>query len=264
MDVTEHLSEIYGSEPSLLLLSDSAEFPLSNKNRITAEPPKVSNLLKSTQFHTTSSYWYTEEIYWDVFAGQEIATRFCHWQRSKRHCPSFCWTFSTSLVLELEMMKIGRFLVQLSGGRATKHYSNFIVLTSGIINGNFRVQLIFGFPLCFLFLWDSFESLLGWTVNISLIMLVLNYWGKTTMSEVSLCPPSLRCNKVSDQNWFFCIEGKVVAMAQFWFHRASLIYSSLWSGNSQARHSFSNTTYVCPGIKVVQKKAGNSNRTKVQ
>lgn len=30
-------------------------FPLSNKSRITAEPLKVSSLLKSTQFHTTSS-----------------------------------------------------------------------------------------------------------------------------------------------------------------------------------------------------------------
>lgn len=33
------------------------------------------------------------------------------------------------------------------------------------------------------------------------------------MSEVILCPPFLRCVRASDQNWFFCIEGKVVAMA---------------------------------------------------
>lgn len=31
-------------------------FPLSNKGRITAEPPKVSSLLKSTQLYTASSY----------------------------------------------------------------------------------------------------------------------------------------------------------------------------------------------------------------
>ena len=48
-------------------------FPLSNKSGITAQPPKVSSLLKSTQRHTTSSSWYTGEIYWDVFADQEIA-----------------------------------------------------------------------------------------------------------------------------------------------------------------------------------------------
>ena len=59
-------------------------------------------------------------------------------------------------------------------GGQPKQYSNFIVFTSGIIDGNVRVQLIFGFPLGFLFLWDSFELLLSWTFNISLIMLVLN------------------------------------------------------------------------------------------
>lgn len=33
------------------------------------------------------------------------------------------------------------------------------------------------------------------------------------MSEVILCPPSLRCVRARDQNWSFCIEGKAVAMA---------------------------------------------------
>lgn len=54
-----------------------------------------------------------------------------------------------------------------------KQYSNFFVFILDIIDGNFRVQLIFGFPLGFLFLWYSFELLLAWILNISLI-LVLN------------------------------------------------------------------------------------------